>query len=261
MKKSWILILIVIGIISIVSAGILILKRTVLSGKSGGSQFYGTVYDTLRYRGKNYFFDSVTIKEFNRFPPREHSVLDEKDSSYWTRIRQYSNQLVIRDSMEVKIKGEEIVFNLKNGETVKLENKEDTVEFDNSQNYLYLGMNKEIDCWLIYALYYEGWGFLMIDRRTGKTNHVYGMPLFSPSKKYFICYSIDIFAGYGPNGIQIWRNDENSPKMLFEKEFDDWGPEEVRWSGDTMLYFKQGYWKERANGLSYRYAKLRLPEF
>ncbi len=62
---------------------------------------------------------------------------------------------------------------------------------------------------------------------------------FSPNRKYMIILSHDLEARYNPNGIQIV--DMESRKIVYEHNFDYFGPYNAIWAGDDTLEVEKEY--------------------
>jgi hypothetical protein len=61
-------------------------------------------------------------------------------------------------------------------------------------------------------------------------------PVFSPDRKHFICSSVDMEAGYNPNGIQLWSKEGNRYVKIFEDQL-TWAAANPRWINNTTIEF------------------------
>jgi len=138
---------------------------------------------------------------------------------------------VFQDSLKLR-------FQLSNGSELILEN--DTTEgFESYIDFNYLGTLSSIDYWLVKIVYYEGVGHLLVDKNTGEKIYTYGVPIFSKNNQHFICSSWDLEAGYDPNGMQLFEIEDGKIIEKWTVELDNWGPSQVRWKNDTLIYIEQ----------------------
>ena len=52
--------------------------------------------------------------------------------------------------------------------------------------------------YLIRAIGYEGSSYVLVNKKTGQTINLFGIPIFSPDGKRFVDLSLDLDAGYHP---------------------------------------------------------------
>lgn len=94
--------------------------------------------------------------------------------------------------------------------------------------YSYLGFIKSIDSHVLYVQYYEGGQYMVISHRSGQGAYPSGYPISSPDKKYFLSISEDLFAGYDPNNVEVWKVTSTSYQRLANFE-PKWGPRSGKW--------------------------------
>jgi hypothetical protein len=173
--------------------------------------------DTILIDKIIYHLDSIDENEFKTIP----------------RIILKSKKETIDDVLNVSRKGAILTFHLRNGfDSLLIEKCEEC------PHYKYLESIDIIDSWLVEVSFYEGGEYELLDKENGVKTSLFSKPLFSPDNKYFICYSMDLEAGYDPNGIQLFMVDKKKPKNIWTKEIGDWRPEEVRWKNDSIIYIK-----------------------
>ena len=93
--------------------------------------------------------------------------------------------------------------------------------------------------WHLEAQLYEGGFTLLVDRRDGTRYPMWDAPLASPSGERLYVGSLDLEAGYNPNGIQIFRVIGDRLELEVELHPDDWGPTGARWVGDSIVEYTQ----------------------
>ena len=150
---------------------------------------------------------------------------------------------ILLDSARVKRIGRKLIFNVPGTKKkVILENtsaEQDIEDESGIIRYNYLGNLKDISQWLVVIYYYEGWGYLMIDQRTGEKKEVYGIPAISPDKKKFICSSADLIADYNYNGLQLFKVNKKGIELEWERKLTKWGPEKLVWETKNSILAEQ----------------------
>jgi hypothetical protein len=63
--------------------------------------------------------------------------------------------------------------------------------------------------YLIRVIGYENRGYVLVNKKTGQSIDLYGMPIFSPDGKRFVDVSLDLESGYMPNLILIYKLEGN----------------------------------------------------
>jgi hypothetical protein len=103
--------------------------------------------------------------------------------------------------------------------------------------------------WHLEAQLYEGGFTLLVDRRDGARHPMWAAPLASPSGQRLYVGSLDLEAGYNPNGIQIFGLVRD--QLVLEAEFrpDRWGPADARWVGDSIVEYTRVRICETGNDL------------
>ncbi|MAV90721.1 MAG: hypothetical protein CL676_04825 [Bdellovibrionaceae bacterium] len=165
----------------------------------------------------------------------------------------------------VQREDDHLILSLKDGKTLVKGNSSFTDEVDTSPKdpehltedadqvvqYFFLYYYKENGLYLIEVLYYEGTGFLLVQQDTGATYHLFSPPVFGPEKHQFATASMDLEAGYNPNGIQIWQKKGLQWTKSFEQVYTDFGVSNPHWDSKTHLSFQKYTW----NGADGKVAK------
>lgn len=99
---------------------------------------------------------------------------------------------------------------------------------DESIAYSYLGRIGSIKSHVIYVQYYEGGAYMVVNERSGKVAYPSGFPVVSPDRKHFFSISEDMFAGYNPNNVEVWRVSATAARRVADFE-PEWGPRSGRW--------------------------------
>jgi hypothetical protein len=179
--------------------------------------------DTLILNKVIYYLDSIGEVEYKSTHKQKFNGGDKE---------------IIDDTANVKRDTLKLKFHLSNGVDSVLVN--DTTEgWSNYIAYSYIESCKNIDYWLLGITYYEGSQYLLLDRENGEKLWIWGMPIYSPNMKYFVCNSCDLEAGYDANGFQLFEVKNNKAIHRWSKSIDDWGPSEIRWKNDSTIYIEQ----------------------
>lgn len=128
-----------------------------------------------------------------------------------------------------------LTIKLNNGKTLTFpkwdEEKMEGFCFDNYFN--------AIDYALLYVQYYEGRAYMLVNRKNGFKQYIFGLPYFSKDNQSFITLSTDLEAHYCFNGIEYYTMQADTFMKMFELPIDDWGPEKAKWlTGNSILLKK-----------------------
>src|SRR5688572_25309786 len=107
----------------------------------------------------------------------------------------------LRKASGVKREGEDLIFGLKNGGQKVLQSN--LTEEDNTVEYIFVGSLDAIGYWEVLAFYYESFDYVLVNQSNGAEFHVWNKPVVSPDRRYVLCGSLDIEAGFIPNGFQL----------------------------------------------------------
>jgi hypothetical protein len=133
----------------------------------------------------------------------------------------------------------------------------DTTEGDPFVLFHYEGYLDEVRQHLVAAWFYEGGGYLLVDGGRGSVVHLAGRPVLSPRRTRFAVASVDLWAQYDPNLLQLWRLGDEGPVLELGLDGGDtWGASGPAWLSETELEFTR---HERAeDGEGERTSRMRL---
>lgn len=184
-----------------------------------------------------------TIVKFTTPPPPQ-------DINIWEKNNLKTDSLVKRIP-------EGLQFRLRNN-TVKLLKENKQTDGDDYLAYTFVRTLDDVDQWLVMASYYESFDYVLVDQNDGTENHLWGEPVFSPDKKYFITSQVDLEAGFVPNGFQLWSAENNKPLRLWELIINDWGADKLIWTKNNFIIGEQTYRDEASGELKQRVIKIPL---
>jgi hypothetical protein len=183
--------------------------------------------------GKHEFeISKSNVIDFNAVP----DPFQIKDTSELNRIQ--------KNAPAVSRNGDSLVFMCVNHQTVYLINNKDGDDIDNYSVYTFIQDMPQINQWLIMAYYYEAFGYVLIDKASGDSTMLYGMPVVSPDNKYMITFNQDMEAGFTFNGFQLFEIKNFKPVQLGDKELYTWGPDNVKWKDAHTLLVQQSLTKD-----------------
>ncbi len=139
------------------------------------------------------------------------------------QIKKYSS-LVKRDGTKLTLKSEDktpIVLTDKDG-----------------AYYNFLDYWSSIGYYLVLTHSYESFAYQLINAETEKSYSISGFPVLSPDQERIAAMSLDLEAGYLPNGIQIWQVKKKTLEMEYSINPTEWGPSDPAWSSPTSIKFK-----------------------
>ncbi|GAA3921745.1 hypothetical protein GO495_01510 [Chitinophaga oryziterrae] len=174
--------------------------------------------DTFQMGNKNFLVYDMDPAE----SPFTEEPAIESDSAELTLLRHDKNG-------HVKRLGDSLIITLENGRHIVLASNAHPKHDDSYTEYTYTGYLPDIKQYGIFGTYYESTDFLLVDQTTGVTTHTWGAPIISPDKKYFLCPSYDLEAGFTANGFQLYSYVNGTITPVGEIELDNWGPGQVKW--------------------------------
>lgn len=176
--------------------------------------------DTLHLGNKTLLVYTVSKALFDQYPSSSTDTTE--------------NVLLAKDSLLLKRNADTLLFSLTNGQTMSMVNKVNQDDEDYA-GYTYAGYFPAIHRLGVIATYYESGNYLLVNPANGDTLHTWGAPVVSPDKKYLLCTSMDLAAGFVPNGFQLFSYENDQVKMIGEIEINNWGPGEVKWMDRNTL--------------------------
>ena len=163
-----------------------------------------------------------------------------------------------QDSRVSRVK-DGLLFTLSNGET-KLLKENKTTEGDDYAAYSFQQALDDIGQWLVAGSYYESYDYILVDQEDGTETRLWGYPILSPDKKNFLTSSVDLEAGFVPNGFQLWSVEEKKPVKVYEVNLADWGFTNMIWTNDNHIIAEQTIRDSATGDLKKRIIKMRFVE-
>lgn len=173
---------------------------------------------------------------------------------------EYPKGEVIDDNENVIRTDSLLTFTLANGEKVELRDVYQPFQAD-VLIFNYLKSYDIISYWLYEVSYYEGAGMSLLNKDNGEKINVWGVPTFSPDKSHFVTYSMDVVAGYQPNGIQLFEVNDGKATLVWKFEVsEEWGPENVRWIDNETIAIQKSSVDCESEDMSYtsEYVKMKI---
>jgi hypothetical protein len=100
--------------------------------------------------------------------------------------------------------------------------------------YSYIAFVPALRTHVVHVQYSEGGSFLVIHDESGRSANVAGFPVPSPNRRRFVSVSMDIWSGYDPNAVELWRIRQG--RFNREARFDlSWGPGAATWGTENAV--------------------------
>jgi hypothetical protein len=94
-----------------------------------------------------------------------------------------------------------------------------------------------IGYYLLAHYMYEGGQYVLVNRRNGQRQAVFGVPVLSPDNQRLAVANADLDAQYTPNVLQVWRVEPDGLRLEWQVRPDDWGAENAYWLGPDTVAF------------------------
>ena len=204
-------------------------------------------YDTLKLCDKSFLYNIIdTIEKVDYFADRvvRDSISMNFDNSFLT-LKAIEKYLLEKDANLVN-RSDDTLFLKKNDGTY--------VSFVDSLEYEYFIYSKSFqneNFYLLLVHFYEGVVYGLVDKKSGKLTYIWGKPYFDKSGKRFLTCSIDLLAGYNPNGLQYFRVENDTIINEFSCETEGWGPVHVKWINDKTVQIERKFIKFQEGDISY----------
>jgi hypothetical protein len=88
---------------------------------------------------------------------------------------------------------------------------------------------KDIRYFLVHRQRYEMRDYVLVHARTGREFAIEEVPVVSPDRARLVTTLAGLSGMSTGNGVQIWRLEQNSPRLEFELRPSDWEPAEAVW--------------------------------
>jgi hypothetical protein len=223
----------------ILTLAIIILAFGCNSKKEDSKQSDSHPIDSLTIENRTVYLDSITLSEF--------------ETTHSDGIKNIDSLSI--DTTKIIVKHDTILILPKTGKKVVFAN--DTIEGENMVTYKYLKTIKLCNIVEIEATYWEWSRIFLVSLNTGKQTELWDFPNFSPNKKYIISSSGGLESGEMPNGFQLYKIENNDIKLVFEKEIDNWIPDEIKWKSDSTILIKRAKLDKNDNR-TYDYLKTKI---
>lgn len=110
---------------------------------------------------------------------------------------------------------------------------------DDYIDYQFIGYWDSLNYAVFESGIYEELVYFIYDINSKEKVFLWNVPSQSPFGKFIFTYSMDLVAGFQPNGIQLFYVDQNKLIKQFELEFDNWGPDSCFWIDDNNIVLKR----------------------
>ncbi|NSL88547.1 hypothetical protein ECE50_017025 [Chitinophaga sp. Mgbs1] len=179
----------------------------------------GKPFDSVKAGDKKFLLYYIEKSEFDKYP---YTVPDSSET------------IALKKDPAVRRKGDSLFIRLENGrETVRVNNTLD--DGDDYVRYKYVSDLAVIGKKGLDLTFYEADAYQLTDIKTGDSIFLWTPPVISPDKKYFICSSCDLMAGFNSNGFQLYEINNGHLKEVAEVNLEKWGLERVQWINNNTL--------------------------
>jgi hypothetical protein len=103
--------------------------------------------------------------------------------------------------------------------------------------YLYKGTLTPKEFFVVLVQFYEGEAYEVVGPHG--VARIAGKPLLSPNSNRFLASSLDLYAGFNPNALEIWNIERGLPSLEISIRSGQWGPGDVVWVDDDSIRFTQ----------------------
>lgn len=124
---------------------------------------------------------------------------------------------------------------------------DDTTDNETHKTFSYEGRLPVINQFVVLGIYYEDYGYMLIDMATGRNTFTYqAFPLISPDKKHLISLYANIYSPQSGE-LSIDRIENGNIVPLLNASFTSWMPQESFFGADGYLYVSANhptqYWR------------------
>jgi len=185
-------------------------------------------YDTLIFPGSKVVFTPIEKTAYDQLADQGFAADGPNDDA----------PLLKRDGAFISKKDSTLTIRCANNEVVKL-TEQCSCDGDDYIDYTYGGRLNNSALLVFKVGYYEKLDYLLVNLNTGKKTKTWGRPELAPDGKTLVASSFDLDVGFLHNGMQLFAVTSDSLRPVWEKEFETWGPEEVKWADSQTLFVKQ----------------------
>jgi hypothetical protein len=128
-----------------------------------------------------------------------------------------------------------LVLNLDNGKKLSFYFWDEKSEKGFDFEYYY----KNIDYYLLSVGFYEGWCWMLVNKKNGFKCYIKGLPYISNDKKKILAINEDLYVGFSFNGIELYSVLQDSLKLEFSKELETWAPVYLKWINENQVLLRR----------------------
>ncbi|HEV2150444.1 MAG TPA: hypothetical protein VGR37_23795 [Longimicrobiaceae bacterium] len=151
-------------------------------------------------------------------------------------VARTEQRLLAATAGRVRREGDRLLFQGTGRANLPLE--DDRTEGARTVLHRYAGWIPEIGHHLVQLSFYEGGGWLLVDGETTNQVQVLGPPVVAPDRSRFAATSVDLEAGYDPNGIQVWSMAQGFPRLEWGVDGGStWGASDAAWIDANTVEF------------------------
>lgn len=233
------------------------MKKLVLPEKANNPYLEGINikdFDNINLCGTSFQFskiDSVFIPNYYQQSDFFDKITAEIDNGYESSM---AIEKYLQPSMKDYFlrKGKVLNLFLTNGKTVKLKDFEKEGELTEYSFESYL---ESFEYYLVKIQFYEGEGYLLVNRKNGFQKYISGKPYLSPDKTKLITINMDLEAGYDFNGIELLSFSGDSLKTDCVININNWGPSAMKLTSNKEVIIQAFYIEEKENTEETEYKK------
>ncbi|MCO1334231.1 hypothetical protein MO867_07725 [Microbulbifer sp. OS29] len=140
----------------------------------------------------------------------------------------------------------QLALTLKNGETKVY--TDFLVKDRPTKNQAFSALEQINDSFLlIHRQLWEASSYILLDLDSGIEYLLSGYPLLSPQGIYLLVAEQDLDAGFNKNILKVYYLAGKFPKIIFEIEPENWGPDRVRWTTENTVEFSKKQFNSNYN--------------
>ena len=185
------------------------------------------------------FGQSVEVSKLNSSNSNNISISFATREEFKKAKNHYKDQL-IEDTLQImKINGV-ITLPIRKTEIPSIIFTDSLVDGEEHREFDYLGHYPNLDMYLVSGSFWEHYECYLVNKKTGEISVIWNEPIISPSSEYLANLSLPYGLEGVPNGIQIWKYNQNEKKLTNWLELDQqiWAPEDLVWENDQTILLK-----------------------
>ncbi len=206
-------------------------------------------YDTIIKEGIKIYFTQISEADFNPYyidQEERNRIIKNLDNSHEKAIA-IENYLTQQFRDYFSTTDSTLTLFLENNEKIILPKWDKELDLGyNFENYF-----PQTNYILLYVQYYEGNGWMLVNRKNGFKRFMHGQPYFSPDNKSILTASVDLEADYSFNGIEYYKLQNDTLTKILELKIKDWGPEKIKWTSNSSAVIAKTFWTFENNQIIY----------